>query len=111
MTDLIGPLLTAGQLSIQQDTRAFVARHIMPRAMEFDRSGDFHDYLLDAARESRIFAMAIPRDHGGLGYEALTQALVLEEWGYGCAGMGTTLAATMLILLCHFLIHWRALLL
>ena len=40
--------------------------------------------------------MAVPKEYGGLDYDALTQALVLEEWGYGCAGMGTTLAASVL---------------
>ena len=40
--------------------------------------------------------MAIPKEYGGLDYDALSQALVLEEWGYGCAGMGTTLAASIL---------------
>ena len=40
--------------------------------------------------------MAVPKEYGGLNYDALTQALVLEEWGYGCAGMGTTLAASVL---------------
>ena len=40
--------------------------------------------------------MAVPKQYGGLDYSALAQALVLEEWGYGCAGMGTTLAASVL---------------
>jgi acyl-CoA dehydrogenase len=89
-------LLTPEQKQIQQETKAFVAEHIIPFAAKFDRSGEFHPFLLDAARESRIFAMAVPMQNGGLEYNALTQALVLEEWGYGCAGMGTTLAASVL---------------
>ena len=40
--------------------------------------------------------MAVPKAFGGLEYSALTQAVVLEAWGYGCAGMGTTLAASVL---------------
>jgi len=89
-------LLTPEQKQIQQATKAFVAEHIIPFAAEFDRTGEFHPFLLDAARESKIFAMAVPKEYGGLDYSALTQALVLEEWGYGCAGMGTTLAASVL---------------
>jgi len=89
-------LLTPEQKQIQQETKAFVAEHIIPFAAEYDRSGEFHPFLLDAARESKIFAMAVPAENGGLAYNALTQALVLEEWGYGCAGMGTTLAASVL---------------
>ena len=89
-------ILTAEQKQIQAETTAFVAREIIPFASKFDQSGEFHSYLLDAARESRIFAMAVPKAFGGLEYDALTQAVVLEAWGYGCAGMGTTLAASVL---------------
>jgi alkylation response protein AidB-like acyl-CoA dehydrogenase len=89
-------ILTPEQLAIKQAAKDFVARHIIPRAAEFDRSGEFHPYLLEAAKESKIFSMAIPKEYGGLDYDAVSQALVLEEWGYGCGGMGTTLAASIL---------------
>lgn len=88
--------LTPRQESIKQAARDFVAENIIPHAAAFDKSGDFHNYLLEAAKPTRIFAMAIPKEFGGLGYDAMTQALVLEEWGYGCAGMATTLAASIL---------------
>ena len=87
---------TPAQKQIQQEARSFAARHIIPNAARLDRAGDFHPEVVEAARESRIFAMAVPREFGGLDYDALTQALVLEEWGYGCAGVGTTLAASVL---------------
>jgi len=89
-------VLTPAQRTIQEEARAFVARHIIPKAPAYDRRGAFHPYLLEEARASMIFAMAVPKAFGGLDYDALTQALVLEEWGYGCAGMGTTLAASVL---------------
>src|SRR5664280_784078 len=89
-------ILTAEQKQIQADTVAFVAKEIIPFASQYDKTGEFHPYLLDAARESKIFAMAVPKEYGGLDYDALTQAVVLEAWGYGCAGMGTTLAASVL---------------
>jgi alkylation response protein AidB-like acyl-CoA dehydrogenase len=89
-------ILTAEQKQIQADAVAFVAKEVIPFASQYDKTGEFHPYLLDAARESRIFAMAVPKEYGGLGYDALTQAVVLEAWGYGCAGMGTTLAASVL---------------
>ncbi len=89
-------LLTPDHLRVKEEARAFAAAHIIPRAAEHDRSGEFHPWLLEAASASRIFSMAVPRELGGLDYDALTQALVLEEWGYACAGMGTTLAASVL---------------
>jgi len=89
-------VLTPKQSLIQQAAKDFVSKNIIPQAVAFDKSGEFHAYLLEAAKPSKIFAMAIPKEYGGLGYDALTQAVVLEEWGYGCAGMATTLAASIL---------------
>lgn len=89
-------ILTPEQQEIKTAARDFVAKYIIPNAAEYDRKGEFHPFLLEAAKESKIFAMAIPKKYGGLEYSALTQAVVLEEWGYGCAGMGTTLAASIL---------------
>ncbi len=90
--------LTAEEKAIQQEAQAFAAEQIIPHAMEYDRSGEFHAYLLAAAKPGKIWAMAVPKALGGLGYSAMAQALVLEAWGYGCAAMGTTLAASTLAL-------------
>jgi len=89
-------LITQDQIEIQRSAKAFVAAQIIPKAAEYDKSGAFHDFLLEAAQPSKIFGMAIPKEFGGLDYAPLTQALVLEEWGYGCCGMATTLAASIL---------------
>jgi len=89
-------LITPEQAEIQAAARAFTAQYIIPNAAEYDKSGEFHAFLLEAARPSKIFGMAIPKAFGGLEYSPLTQALVLEEWGYGCCGMATTLAASIL---------------
>lgn len=89
-------ILKPDQLVIQNTAKEFVAKHIIPNAAEYDKSGKFHSFLLDAARPSKIFAMAVPKAFGGLDYSPTTQALVLEEWGYGCCGMATTLAASVL---------------
>ena len=89
-------IISPEQTAIQAAAKAFVAQHIIPKAVEFDKSGAFHAFLLEAAKPSKIFGMAVPRPYGGLDYSPLTQALVLEEWGYGCCGMATTLAASVL---------------
>lgn len=88
--------LTPEQQQLRQTTKEFVAKHIIPFANEYDKSCEFHPYLLEAAKESKIFAMAVPKEFGGLDYSAVDQSIVLEEWGYGCSGMGTTLAASVL---------------
>jgi alkylation response protein AidB-like acyl-CoA dehydrogenase len=90
--------LTPEQIAIKEATKEFVAKNIIPQADKYDKSGEFHPYIVEAAKASKIFAMSIPKEYGGLGYDWLTQALVLEEWGYGCAGMGTTIAVNALAL-------------
>src|SRR5271157_3222961 len=67
-----------------------------PARREYDRTGEFPPFLVEAAQAGKYFAMAIPKKYGGLEYDSVTQAVVCEEWGYGCAGMATTLGATML---------------
>jgi alkylation response protein AidB-like acyl-CoA dehydrogenase len=89
-------LITPEQSAIQQAAKDFTAQHIIPKARAYDVSGEFHAFLLEEAKPSRIFGMAIPQSYGGLAYSPLTQALVLEEWGYGCCAMATTLAASVL---------------
>jgi alkylation response protein AidB-like acyl-CoA dehydrogenase len=84
-------LYTPEQLEIQKAAGGFVAKYIIPYAAEADRAGEFPSHLLEAAKESKVFAMAIPKKYGGLEYDSLTQALVCEEWSYGCAGMGMAL--------------------
>jgi len=89
-------ILSPEQQAIKQAAKDFVAKYIIPNAVKFDKSAEFHPFLLEASKESKIFTMAVPKEYGVLDYDALTQALVLEEWGYGCAGMGTTLGASIL---------------
>jgi acyl-CoA dehydrogenase len=87
-------ILTTQQQEIKKATKEFVAKYIIPHAAEYDKTGEFHTYLIEAAKESKIFSLCVPKKYGGLEYDSLTQAVVLEEWGYGCAGMGTTLAVS-----------------
>ncbi len=72
--------MNAEQAAIRQAAKDFVTANIIPHAAEYDRTGEFHSYLLQAAKPSGIFGMAVPKEYGGLGYGPLTQALVLEEW-------------------------------
>jgi len=89
-------LLTAEQQNIQQTAREFVEKYIIPVAAEYDSKGEFHAFILSEAKKQNYFAMAVPKKYGGLGYDSVTQGIVLEQWGYGCAGFGTTLAASVL---------------
>lgn len=89
-------LLSGEQQQIQRVARSFAEKCIMPVASEYDKKGEFHPFILEEAKKFGYFAMAVPKEYGGLEYDAVSQGLVLEEWGYACAGFGTTLAASIL---------------
>jgi alkylation response protein AidB-like acyl-CoA dehydrogenase len=81
-------LITPEQTEIQKTAKAFAAQHIIPKAAEYDKSGAFHAFLLEAAKPSKIFGMAIPKAYGGLEYSPLTQALrsppAFSAWSRSC---------------------------
>ena len=54
--------MTLEQQAIRQAAKEFVAKKIIPHAADYDKSGEFHAYLLEAAKPSGIFAMAVPQE-------------------------------------------------
>ena len=88
MTDLS---LTPEQQKYQDLARDFTAKHIIPVAQEYDRTGEFHEFILAEARNAGLNCLAVPKEYGGPGVDSLTQSVVVEEWGYGCAAFATTL--------------------
>lgn len=83
--------LTPEQQRLQQLAREFTARHIIPVAAEYDRTGEFPAYILAEAKKVNLHCNAVPAEYGGPGYDALSQELIVEEWSYGCAAFATTL--------------------
>ena len=88
---MIDMLLTPEQQSRQQFAREFTARHIIPVASEWDRKGEFHEFIIEEAKKAGLNCLAVPKEYGGPGYDSISQALVVEEWAYGCAAFATTL--------------------
>lgn len=83
--------LTAEQQRLQQLAREFTAKHIIPVAAEYDRSGAFPAFILAEAKKANLHCNAVPVEYGGPGYDAVAQELIVEEWAYGCAAFATTL--------------------
>ncbi|MBP1765780.1 MAG: acdA 1 [Firmicutes bacterium] len=84
--------ITPEQQTIQQKAREFTAKYIIPVDREWDERGGFHEFILAENKEVGLNCMAVPVEYGGPGYDSVTQSLVAEEWGYGCAAFATTLA-------------------
>jgi alkylation response protein AidB-like acyl-CoA dehydrogenase len=83
--------LTPEQQDIQRLAREFTREHIIPVAGEYDRTGAFPQFILQETQKAGLNCMAVPKMYGGPELPSVTQALVVEEWAYGCAGFATTL--------------------
>ena len=98
---------TAGprfQLNEEQEmlvrmAREFAADNIIPVAAEYDEKSIFPADIFHKARELGIVNMLIPEEYGGVGASCFEEALVSEELGYGCTGIGTSLGTNSLAML------------
>src|SRR4051812_27497895 len=95
--------LTEEQDSLIAAARRFTKERIIPVAAEADRKSELPVDVVRAAWEAGLVNCTIPAEYGGLGVGELGNTMVVEELGYGCTGIQTsitanTLAATPLLL-------------
>ncbi len=90
--------LTPEQKKLQQEAREFGDAHIRPVARAHDLSGDFPMDVVQKAYESRIVNGLIPKEYGGIGHSAFDAALISEELGAACPGIGICIDANNLAL-------------
>jgi len=86
---------TAEQRDLQRLAREFAERELRPVAAEWDEREAYPPDLLAKAAQAGLTAYAIPAEYGGGGVDAVTSALIAEELSWGCAGLASTLQATM----------------
>ena len=87
--------LTAEQRELQRLAHEFAERELRPIAAEWDAREAYPPDLLAKAARAGLTAYAIPAEYGGGGVDAVTSALLAEELSWGCAGLASTLQATM----------------
>jgi alkylation response protein AidB-like acyl-CoA dehydrogenase len=92
---LISFELTDEQRELQRTAHEFAARELRPIAAEYDEREEYPAHLLAKAAASGLTSYAIPAEYGGGGVDAVTSALIAEELSWGCAGLASTLQATM----------------
>jgi acyl-CoA dehydrogenase len=88
--------LTVEQDQLVQTARKFTRERIIPVAGELDRKHEFPAKVCEEAFGLGLMNAEIPSEYGGLGLNTFDHCLLLEEINYGCAGIGTTLAANNL---------------
>jgi alkylation response protein AidB-like acyl-CoA dehydrogenase len=87
--------LTPEQRELQRLAHEFADRELRPIAAEWDELEAYPPDLLAKAARVGLTSYAIPAEYGGGGADAVTSALISEELSWGCAGLASTIQATM----------------
>jgi alkylation response protein AidB-like acyl-CoA dehydrogenase len=87
--------LTDEQRELQRLAHDFAARELRPVAPEWDEREAYPPELLAKAAKAGLSSYAIPTEYGGGGAGSVTSALISEELSWGCAGLASTIQATM----------------
>jgi short-chain 2-methylacyl-CoA dehydrogenase len=84
--------LTPEQQQIRDLVREFAAQEIAPGAGERDEHEELPLDIVKKLGELGICGVPIPEEHGGLGADAVTWALVIEELGRADASVAVTIS-------------------
>jgi len=80
----------------QKDMRAmahdFAEKEIRPVAWDYDKEGTWPQEIIEKAWEVGLMNTHLPEEYGGPGLDYLTGAIIEEEMGWGCSGIGTSLS-------------------
>jgi acyl-CoA dehydrogenase len=88
--------LTEDQDSLIAAARRFTKERIIPVAAEADKKSELPVDVVRAAWEAGLVNVTIPEAYGGLGLGELENTMIVEELGYGCTGIQTSITANTL---------------
>jgi acyl-CoA dehydrogenase len=85
--------LTDEQKALREMAHDFAEKEMRPVAWEHDKDGSWPAAVLEKAWELGLMNSHVPEEYGGPGASYLDGALIEEELGWGCSGIGTSIAA------------------
>lgn len=85
--------LTDEQKDLREMAHAFAEKDMRKVAAELDRDGGWPQEIIEKAWEIGLMNTHTPTEYGGPGLDYLSGCLIEEELGWGCSGIGTSLAA------------------
>ena len=85
--------LTDEQKALREMAHDFAEKEMRSVAWEYDKDGAWPQEVLEKAWELGLMNSHIPEEYGGPGASYFDGALIEEEIGWGCSGIGTSLAA------------------
>jgi acyl-CoA dehydrogenase len=84
--------LTEEQKAVREMAHDFAENEMRPVAWEYDKDGTWPEEILKKAWELGLMNSHIPEEYGGPGASCFEGALIEEELGWGCSGIGTSIA-------------------
>ena len=84
--------LTDEQKDLRELAHDFADKEIRSVAWEYDRDSTWPQAIIDKAWEVGLMNTHVPEEYGGPGLDYVSGCLIEEELGWGCSGIGTSLA-------------------
>jgi acyl-CoA dehydrogenase len=84
--------LTDEQKDLREMAHNFADKEMRSVAWEYDKDGTWPQDVIDKGWEVGLMNTHIPEAYGGPGLDYLSGCLIEEELGWGCSGIGTSLA-------------------
>ena len=85
--------LTDEQKDLRELAHNFAEKEIRTVAWDYDKDGTWPQEIIEKAWEVGLMNTHVPEEYGGPGLDFLSGCLIEEEFGWGCSGIGTSLAA------------------
>ena len=85
--------LTDEQKALRELARDFATNEIRPKAAEYDEHQTHPADIVEKAHDLGLMNVHVPEEYGGLGLPCFDGMLIGEELYWGCAGIGTSIAA------------------
>jgi acyl-CoA dehydrogenase len=84
--------LTDEQKALREMAHDFAEKEMRPVAWEYDKDGTWPEDVMRKAWELGLMNSHIEEEYGGPGASFLDGTLIEEELGWGCSGIGTSIA-------------------
>src|ERR671931_1103909 len=84
--------LSDEQKALREMAHDFAEKEMRPVAWDLDRDGTWPAEIIKKAWELGLMNSHIPEEYGGPGASYMDGTLIEEEFGWGCSGVGTSLA-------------------
>ena len=85
--------LSDEQKQVRDEVRRFTENEIKPVAAEYDREEKFPHDIHDEAAELGFVGAGVPVEYGGIGYDYLTNAIIVEELFAADPGIGLSISS------------------